>query len=93
LLAQYAWDVDVALAVMQAESGCDPSAFNGANSNGSNDAGLMQVNSIHVASGLIGDDERFDAEANVRAAWAIYAGRGSFSPWSAYNNGAYEKFL
>lgn len=77
---------------MQAESGCDPSAYNGANSNGSNDAGLFQVNSIHVKSGLIGSDERFNAEANVRAAYAIYQGAG-WSAWSAYNNGAYLRHL
>lgn len=74
-----------------AESGGNPHAY-GVNTNGTNDAGLMQINSIHVESGLIGDQERFDPTANVRAAWAIYQ-RAGWSAWSSYNNGHYEKYL
>lgn len=75
-----------------AESGGNQNAYNGNNSNGSNDAGLMQINSIHVTSGLIGDKDRFNPELNVKAAYAIYNGSG-FSAWSAYNNGSYARYL
>lgn len=75
-----------------AESQGNPRAYNASNSDGSNDAGLMQINSIHVRSGLIGDEERFNPEANIRAAWAIYQGNG-WKAWSAFNNGKYQKYL
>lgn len=74
-----------------AESHGDPNAYNG-NTNGTNDIGLMQINSIHVDSGLIGDKERFNPAANVKAAWAIYQGAG-WRAWSSYNNGQYQKYL
>lgn len=93
LVAKYHWDVRTALAVMQAESGCNPNADNsGLNSDGTNDKGLMQINSIHVTSGLISDTARFDPEANVKAAYAIYRGSG-WSAWSSYNAGKHIKYL
>lgn len=91
-VSKYEWDVRTAVAVMHAESGCDPSAYNPANTDGTNDAGLFQINSIHVDSGLIGSDERFDIVANVRAAFAIYRGSG-WRAWSAYNAGKHLKFM
>lgn len=77
---------------MRAESGCRADAYNASNSNGSNDAGLMQINSIHVESGLIDSEARFDPAANIDAAYAIYRG-GGWEAWSAYNNGAYQRYL
>lgn len=87
----YSWDTHVAYAVCMAESGGNPNAH-GANTNGTDDAGLMQVNSLHVDSGLIGDQERFNPQANIKAAWAIYQG-GGWKAWSAFNNGSYKKYL
>lgn len=93
LLSKYAWDLRTARAVMEAESHCNPVEDNtGLNTDGSNDKGLMQVNSIHVTSGLITDAERFNPESNIRAAYAIYQGAG-WKAWSAYNNGAYLDYL
>ena len=87
LVQKYKWDSKIALAVMKAESGCNPSADNsGLNTDGTDDKGLMQINSIHVTSGLIKDKDRFVPEKNIRAAYAIYTGSG-WSAWSAYNNG------
>lgn len=86
------------MAVMEAESTqnmvhCNRYADNtGMNSDGTNDKGLFQINSIHVSSGLITDVQRFDPSANVKAAFAIYEGRG-WSAWSAYNNGNYLKYF
>ena len=77
---------------MAAESRCRPDAYNGANSNGSNDAGLFQVNSIHVSSGLIGEQERLDPVANTDAAYRIYR-RSGWGAWSSFNGGAYLKYL
>jgi len=92
LVNNYDWNKQIAYAICLAESGGNPKAFNGKNSNGTNDAGLMQINSIHVKSGLIGDQERLDPEANMKAAYAIYKGSG-FKAWSAFNNKSYERFL
>jgi soluble lytic murein transglycosylase-like protein len=102
IISQYDWDVRIAMAIMQAESTtnkhgvsvpCDPTADNtGLNTDGTNDKGLMQVNSIHVTSGLIGDEERFNPEANIKAAYAIYRG-GGWQRWSSFNNGLYQKYL
>lgn len=76
-----------------AESGGNHKAYNGTmNSDGSNDAGLWQINSIHVHSGLIGDKDRFDPVKNSKAAHAIYKGSG-WRAWSAYNSGAYLKYM
>jgi soluble lytic murein transglycosylase-like protein len=76
-----------------AESGGNPAADNtGLNQDGTNDKGLMQINSIHVTSGLIGDQERFDPTANLRAAYAIYQG-GGWGAWSSYNAGKHLRFM
>ena len=91
MASQYAWDVSIALAVMRAESGCNPDAYNPSNHDGSDDAGLMQINSIHVTSGLIEGQTRFDPAANIRADYAIYQGSG-WGAWDAINNGAYLQF-
>lgn len=92
LVNGYDWDTRIAYAVCMAESRGDPAAYNGANTNGTNDAGLMQINSIHVQSGLIGDQERFDPAANLRAAYAIYQG-GGWGAWSSFNSGVYQQYL
>ena len=82
----------MAYAICMAESRGVPTAYNAHNSNGTNDAGLMQINSIHVKSGLISDQDRFDANKNLAAAYRIYKGSG-FKAWSSYNSGVYTKFL
>jgi soluble lytic murein transglycosylase-like protein len=75
-----------------AESGGNPLAHNKANSNGTDDKGLMQINSIHVDSGLISDGDRFDPQKNMAAAYAIYKGSG-YRAWSSFNNGSYLNWL
>ncbi len=91
LVQKYDWNVDIALAVMQAESSCISDRDNtGLNYDGSNDKGLMQINSIH--SNIISDLDRLDPVENIRAAYEVYRGSG-WKAWSAYNNGSYLKFL
>jgi soluble lytic murein transglycosylase-like protein len=91
LVNGYDWDVSIAYAICMAESGGNPKAYN-VNSNGSNDKGLMQINSIHVNSGLISDEGRYDPQQNIASAYAIYKGSG-FRAWSAYLNNSYLKYL
>lgn len=87
LVAQYDWPVDTAMAVMQAESGCraitpDNAA---ANYDGIADHGLFQLHGMDV----------IDPAENVRLAYTVkYVGAGrKFTPWVAFNTGAYLKYL
>jgi soluble lytic murein transglycosylase-like protein len=91
LMQLYDWNVAIAMAIMKAESGCNPNSDNtGLNRDGSNDKGLLQINSIH--SDLISDSDRLVPEKNIQAAYEIYRGSG-FRAWSTFNNGRYLKFL
>jgi hypothetical protein len=67
-----------AIKIFTCESGLNPKAFNGKNTNGSWDAGIAQVNSIHGVSKAM----LFDVETNIAVAKVIYERAGhSFSPW------------
>ncbi len=78
------------VAIALAESGGRTDAVNTANRNGTWDAGLMQVNSIHGYS----QQYLFNANNNVQASKKIYdAAKGRWTPWSTYNNGSYRRFL
>lgn len=87
LVAQYDWDVDVAMAVMRAESGCNANILSR-----TCDRGLMQVNCVHKAKVAGNLSALFNPETNIRVAYAIYKGAG-WRAWSAYKNGAYLKYL
>ena len=65
LLAQYAWNVSVAMDVMRRESGCNPNAVSP-----TNDHGLFQIHAEPI----------YDPAANVARAWQKYAARG-WRPW------------
>lgn len=81
---------EVALAVAIAESGLNPKAKGGPNSNGTYDWGLFQINDIHKPT----DAEKTEPVANAKRAKRIYdAAGGKFTPWSAYNSGAYKAHL
>lgn len=87
LISQYAWPVPTMMAVMQAESGCNPGSLSP-----TCDRGLLQVNCVHV--GKVGGNlaALFDPATNIRVAYQIYSTQG-IGAWSAYKNGAYLKFL
>lgn len=79
-----------ALAVATAESGLNPRAVNNKNTNGTSDYGLFQINSIHKPTAA----EKTDPYANAKRAYRIWKEAGSkWTPWSAYNNGAYKASL
>jgi hypothetical protein len=84
-------DLVVAVAVAGAESGWVPDATN-ANTNGSTDFGLWQINSVH-ATILAGGDWR-DPYDNARMAYRVWAEAGrAWTPWVTYNTGAYRSHL
>lgn len=88
LVSQYSWNVNIALAVMQAESGCNPTA-----SSPTCDHGLMQVNCVHRAA--VGGDLSLlnDPATNIRVAYGVYAGAAGWSPWTTFTSGAYRRYL
>ena len=87
LVAKYNWNVAVAMAIMQAESGCNTNSLSR-----TGDRGLMQINWVHSA--MVGGNLAllFDPETNMRIAYQLYQ-TSSWYPWSAYKNGSYLKFL
>lgn len=100
LLEKYDWEISIAYAIMQAENrSCDPAANNaGLNTDGTNDAGLMQINSIHVDSGLISDADRYNPDRSIKAAYMLYKQRASWdtngwNAWATFNNGEYKKYI
>lgn len=77
------------LAIMRAESGCDPLSDNtGLNADGTVDRGLLQINSIHGHSA----SDLFEPSYNIAVAFEIWSFQG-YQAWSAYNSGAHLKFL
>lgn len=97
-IAQYARQVGfpesqipTAVAIAMAESSGRANAVNNANSNGSSDYGLMQINSIH--SNLLSQYDWKDPLQNMQMAYQIWKDAGGkWTPWSTYNNGAYQQF-
>lgn len=87
-MEQYNWPTDTMLAIMQAESSCDPTARNTANTDGSTDTGLLQINSIHG----IDPATLIDPTVNIQAAYRVYQSQG-LNAWSVYNNGKYKEYL
>lgn len=78
----------LALAVSQAENGtrqCDRKG--GPNKNGTFDWGVFQLNDVHQSKGNLKD-----CTENIKIAKQIFDRQG-WSPWVAYQNGNYKKFL
>lgn len=86
-------EIKVALAVMRAESGCNPNAI-GENKNSSGvvwskDLGLFQINDYYHDT-----TNWTDPEVNIAKAYEIYKRAGNkWTPWCAYTNGSYKKWL
>lgn len=84
-------EVPIFMAIAKAESGWNPRAFNGSNRNGSTDAGLFQINSVHRGNSWYPTDVN-DPLQSAKAAYAIYKMQG-LKAWTVYNSGAYRQFL
>ena len=91
LVEQYDWNVEVVLAIMRGESGCNPNAINGQD-NHKNCVGsysLMQVGCLHYTDG----QDKLDPATNIMVAYGVYKRAGGFTPWTIFTNGAYNKYL
>lgn len=83
-------ETETALAIAIAESGLNPKARGGPNSNGTYDWGLFQINDVHKPTNA----EKTEAVANAKRAKRIFdAAGGKWTPWSTYNSGAYKTHL
>lgn len=71
-----------AIAVALAESGGNSDAVNRANSNGSTDYGLFQINSVHA--GLLNGGNWRDPVYNAKMALEISSNGTNWAPWVAY---------
>ena len=80
LIAQYSWNVDVAIEVCNAESSGNPTNDNSGDSHPTcmGSRGLFQIgcDSTDNYAGM------FDASANIDQAYRLYASRG-WQPWSS----------
>lgn len=86
------FNCQVALAVMKAESGGNPEAWN-ANDNGTLDVGLWQINSINWDTCGMSMSDLLDPYNNTDCAKIIYDRSGSFDPWVAYWSGGFRRHL
>jgi hypothetical protein len=82
---------NTAIAVALAESGGNSDALNDANSNGSSDYGLFQINSVHDE--LLNGGNWRDPVYNARMALEISSRGSNWLPWVAFNTGKYRAYL
>lgn len=83
------YDCKIALGVVQAESGFNEQNYH-ANSDGSIDIGLFQINSIHFKQAGCSLKEVVDPYKNTDCAYNIYLAAGKkWGDWVTFNNGNY----
>lgn len=85
LVAQYDWNVDIAMAIMQAESGCSAVTPDNSYLNYDHipDYGLFQLHGIAVT----------DPAENIRIAYTVKYVNQGWRAWSTYTSGAYLKYM
>jgi len=81
IVAQYDWNVTVAMNVMAAESGCNPMRDNMTDRHYAANGTLICVGSFGLFQISCHSGRIYDPAANIAAAWAKYKGRG-WQPWS-----------
>lgn len=79
-------DAKLAYAIFMAESHLRADAVSS-----TGDVGCTQINVRSHPQYAIAD--LLDCNKNIRIAYEIYKQQGHFEAWSAYNNGAYKKYL
>ncbi len=93
IASKYTWDVNTAISICEAESGGirdqvgDNYVIAGLYAPS---CGLFQIRTLE---GRPTCEELKDPETNVEWAYKISNGGTDWTPWSAYNNGSYRKFL
>ena len=84
---------NTAIAVMMAEGGLNPKAYNG-EAHGNVCHGSYGVFQISCEHHLKNPKELFDFDLNLKKAREVYDKAGkSWSPWGGYTSGSYKKYL
>lgn len=95
LVAQYDWDVRTMLAIMRAESGCDPNVTGDKTltftQNGRTYGYSVSLFQVRVLPGREACDSH-DPATNISCAYRVWKSQG-YKAWSVYTNGKYAKFL
>jgi murein DD-endopeptidase MepM/ murein hydrolase activator NlpD len=82
----------IAVAIAGAESGYDPGVRSPANSDGSYDHGLWQINSVHRK--LLRRGDWRDPDVNAWMGYQVFRDAGNrWTPWTTYNSGSYRRYL
>lgn len=92
--------LQMANAIMLAESGGRPTAHNPNAGTGDNSYGLFQINMLGGMGparrrqfGLSSNEALFDPLTNAKVAYQMSRGGTDWSPWSTYKTGAYRKYM
>ena len=95
LVAQYDWDVRTMLAIMRAESGCDPNVTGDTSltftQNGRTYGYSVSLFQVRILPGRERCDSH-DPATNISCAYRVWKSQG-YKAWSVYTNGKYAKFL
>jgi hypothetical protein len=83
----------VALAIQRAENPQGKCEIYHYNADGTLDWGYFQINTVHLKRRGVNLRDLLDCKANIDFAFQLYTENHGFTPWAAYNNGAYRKFL
>lgn len=95
LVAQYDWNVRTMLAIMRAESGCDPNVTGDTSltfiQNGRTYGYSVSLFQVRILPGREACDSH-DPATNISCAYRVWKSQG-YKAWSVYTNGKYAKFL
>ena len=95
LLEKYDWDVRTMLAIMRAESGCDPNVTGDTSltftQNGRTYGYSVSLFQVRILPGRERCDSH-DPATNIACAYHVWRGQG-YKAWSVYTSGKYLKYL
>lgn len=95
LLEKYDWDVRTMLAIMRAESGCDPNVTGDTSltftQNGRTYGYSVSLFQVRILPGREHCDSH-DPATNIACAYHVWRGQG-YKAWSVYTSGKYLKYL
>ena len=95
LLEKYDWDVRTMLAIMRAESGCDPNVTGDTSltftQNGRTYGYSVSLFQVRILPGRERCDSH-DPTTNIACAYHVWRGQG-YKAWSVYTSGKYLKYL
>lgn len=93
--SKYDWDVDIIVAISQAESGCVPTARGDMaltyEQSGRTYGYSVSVMQVRILPGRESCDS-YEVAINMQCAYAIYKGQG-LRAWSMFTNGKYLNYL